>query len=554
MLCLLFVLLAVSLASGCRTASSTECEKPQFVPGHNLVGEGFDIVRMKTTGAFVVNIRDYMVGGDHGNCSICTNQLLKVEQKLPAAVVDWRVKVRCRRSVSAKVHESSSDVLKETTSSTSVSWKVGLSIPMGAGLSVGGTHSKSAKFAQSRSAQDKFSYTSHGFSCTYYTFRLHARPPLAKEFLGSIQALPAKYDSQSKAKYENFISIYGTHFLRQVDLGGRVHSTTAIRTCKVAMTGLSVRDVSNCLSVEASATIKGVTVKGQTSYCKSKSNKLQNSNSFSSSFSDRVTDVMGGDGSHGDILFAPDKQHGYTAWMNTLKTVPGVVSFRLSSLHMLVRNDSVRKASLRKAISEYIVKNAIALSCSSKCNIGHRINCACKCSGHQRIDSNCCPGQPGIATLTVKVERATGLWGDYFSKTDGYVKVFYGNQADTTPVIWNNNFPNWNRVTNFGTVELTKRLPVKFEVWDRDNRWDDDLLGQASVVPNQGNNVKKQFRLKHGTLYVSISAICAPSLSGPLCDKYAPSPGASGRLTYLEGQRATWLQEAHDAARSRSFL
>ncbi|XP_037391072.1 perforin-1-like [Pygocentrus nattereri] len=557
MFSLLLILLAVPLADGCRIAPSTECEKPQFVPGHNLVGEGFDIVRMKTSGAFVVNVRDYMTGGDHGNCTICSNRLLNLEQKLPASVLDWRVKVHCRRSISAKVYESSSSMLKETSSSSSVSLKVELGIPYVAGVAVGGTHSRSSRFAQSHSSKDKFSYTSHKFSCKYYSFRLHSRPPLTKEFLGSIKTLPAQYNSQSKARYESFISTYGTHFLRQVDLGGRVHSTTAVRTCQVSMTGLSVQDVSNCLSLEASAIIKGVKVSGQTSYCKNKGKKLQKSNSFSGSFSDRVTEVLGGDGSHGDILFAPDKQKGYTAWLKTLKTVPGVVSYRLSSLHMLVRNDTVRRTSLQKAIRAYIMKSAVSLSCSSKCKNGRRINCACKCSGHQRIDSNCCPSQPGIATLTVTVERAAGLWGDYFSKTDGYVKIFYGSQADTTRVIWNNNFPIWNHVKKFETVDLTKRMQVRFEVWDRDNRWDDDLLGKAALVPNQGNNMKKSFRLKHGTLYVSVTAVCGPHLSGPVCEKYVPSPTSEDRLTYLnalEGHRRTLIQGPYEPVRNSSFL
>lgn len=163
------LLLFLPLALCCQTAPSTECENLPFVPGHNLVGEGFDIVRMKTTGAFVVDMLKYMTGGDHGNCTYCDNKLLNKKQKLPASVVDWRIKVKCRRSLSAKVHESASSVLKDTTTSTSNSWKVGLSVPMVAGVAVGGTHSSAARFAKTHASQDKFSYTSHTFSCRYYS-------------------------------------------------------------------------------------------------------------------------------------------------------------------------------------------------------------------------------------------------------------------------------------------------------------------------------------------------------------------------------------------------
>ncbi|XP_017309882.1 perforin-1.3 [Ictalurus punctatus] len=558
MLSPVLLLISVSVSSCCRTAPVTECSQPPFVPGHNLVGEGFDIVRMKTMGAFVVNVQDYVTGGVHGNCTICKNSLLGREEKLPSAVTDWRVKVNCKRSISARVFESTSSVLQQSTSSTSVGWKVGLGLPMVAGVAVGGTHSKSSTFARSHASQDKFFYTRHQFSCHYYTLRVKAHPPLTKEFMHSVKSLPPVYNSQSESSYHHFISVYGTHYLRQVNLGGRVLSTTAVRTCQIAMKGLSVRDVSNCLSAEASAVIKGIEVKGKANYCKSKSNKLENKNGFSASFSDRVTEVWGGSGGSADLLFSPDKQHGYTAWMKTLQTVPGVVSYTLTSLHMLVMGDSARKEALRKAICQYVMKNAMSLSCSSKCKIGHRSpECACKCSGHQNIDSNCCPSHPGVATLTVKVERATGLWGDYFSKTDGYVKVFYGKRGETTPVIMNNDFPVWNYDVRFGTVNLAERQRLYLEVWDRDNKWDDNLLGKVDVIPTQGVNMKKQFRLKHGTLFVSITAVCGPNLQGAVCERYAPAPEAERLLTYpelLQNQRLAWIEENYRRGRNISMI
>ncbi|XP_051992532.1 perforin-1.3 [Xyrauchen texanus] len=527
----LLLLLFLPLALCCETAPSTECERLPFVPGHNLVGEGFDIVRMKTTGAFVVDVLNYMYGGEHGNCTKCENKLLNQQQKLPTSVVDWRIKVQCRQSISAKVHESASSVLKDTTNSASVSWKVGLSVPLVAGVAVGGTHSRSARFAKSHASQDKYSYTSHTFSCRYYSFRLHALPPLTKEFSSSIRALPVKFDSKSQAAYNHFISIYGTHFLRRVDLGGRVHSTTAVQTCKAALSGLSVQDVSNCLSAEASGVIKGVKVSAQSSYCNDKKQKLERGKSFSASFSDRETEILGGNGEQHDILFNPSNQSGYGVWLKSLKKIPGVVSYTLSSLHMLVQNDSARKIGLQAAISNYITKSAISVACPSGCKVGHRKpNCACKCGGHNNVDGNCCSTKPGVATLSVIVMSASGLWGDYFSKTDGYVKVIFKSNPHESPVIWNNNFPQWNYNVHLGDVDLMMKKPLVFEVWDRDNRWDDDLLGKGSIVPEQGNNVQKTIGLKHGSLKVSVTAKCGPSLTGSYCEKYAPTPGGDGTL------------------------
>lgn len=65
--------------------------------------------------------------------------------------------------------------------------------------------------------------------------------------------------------------------------------------------------------------------------------------------------------------------------------------------------------------------------------------------------------------------------------------------------------------------------PVTFEVWDRDSGWNDDLLGRVLLVPTSGR-VSRSFRLKHGSLRVSVSAVCAPSLQGALCEQYAASP------------------------------
>lgn len=70
--------------------------------------------------------------------------------------------------------------------------------------------------------------------------------------------------------------------------------------------------------------------------------------------------------------------------------------------------------------------------------------------------------------------------------------------------------------------------PVRFEVWDRDKLWNDNLLGKVSLVPSEARSMKKRFPLKHGSLYVSFSAVCAPSLTGALCERYSPTPQAQG--------------------------
>ncbi|XP_038565021.1 perforin-1.3 [Micropterus salmoides] len=533
----LLLLLFLPRSLGCQTASYTECQQTPFVPGHNLAGEGFNVVMMKTSGASVVDVKNFMVGGVQGNCTLCHNNLLNKTQKLPASILDWRVKVLCHRKLTRKIFESSQSVMEDTSKSLGVNWKVGLGISGLGGFAIGGSHSTTSKFAESHSRKDKFSFVTHNFECKYYTFRLHTRPPLSKEFEGSLKNLPPTYDPKNAAPFQQFISIYGTHFIRQVHLGGQVTSITAIRTCEAAMSKMDVHTVSNCLSVEAEAVIKGIKFDAALGFCRNKSSSLKTGATFSQAFSDRTTMVLGGDGNVGDILFRPNGAAGYKKWLSSLMRVPGVVSYEVSPLHLLLTNNSTLKSNLGQAISDYIRNSAKSLRCPAGCKVGHqKQDCACQCKGHRMVNSDCCPAETGVAQLNVSVVRAEGLWGDYVTKTDGYVKVFYNKQVYTTRVIWNNDFPVWNELFQFETVNIRDKKPIRFEVWDRDYGWDDDLLGKAEVAPTTYLNSMK-FPMNHGSLFIQLSVVCAPSLQGSLCDQYLATPSYKGIMGYMKEDR-----------------
>lgn len=170
------------------------------------------------------------------------------------------------------------------------------------------------------------------------SFRLQSNPPLSQDFEVSLKNLPSTYDHRNTSAFQQFISTYGTHFIHRVHLGGRVNSITAIRTCKASISKMSLSTISNCLSVEASANIKGVSVSAATGFCKKKSKGLKTGATFNQAFSDRTVEVNGGDGDVGGLMFNPNGAAAYKKWLSSLKRVPGVVSYQISPLHLLVRN------------------------------------------------------------------------------------------------------------------------------------------------------------------------------------------------------------------------
>uniref|UniRef100_A0A673KG25 MACPF domain-containing protein n=1 Tax=Sinocyclocheilus rhinocerous TaxID=307959 RepID=A0A673KG25_9TELE len=125
-----WALLLMTIAGEDGIGSLKECENVSFVPGHNLAGEGFDVVTMERKGSYVINTT-----WDLGNGT--------------SAVVDWRALPKCSMKVSSQFFESSEALVNDSSSALSVSWKVGLDVKAG-GAAVGSTHSWEANFAMKK--------------------------------------------------------------------------------------------------------------------------------------------------------------------------------------------------------------------------------------------------------------------------------------------------------------------------------------------------------------------------------------------------------------------
>ncbi|XP_034450100.1 perforin-1-like [Hippoglossus hippoglossus] len=531
-ICASFVLsLPQCTHQSCTVGKPRECEKAEFMPGTNLAGEGFDITKLQRKGAFVIDMNPWK--RKDKTCRLCSNPYLENKrQKLPLSVVDWRATHTCSSKVASKLHDSSESLVRSSSASIENNWQTNLDVDLGkisGSLMLAGAHSKLAEYSMEKTKHDKFSFTSQGISCDYYSYRVSGTPKLHKEFKIAVKQLPKAYSPESKQRFYSLIDNFGTHYITKVKLGGSVQSVTSIRQCQVSLQGLSTEEVQTCLDVEASATIYVVKTKAQSKFCKKDANKMDSKSSFSSHFSDRFTEIKGGHTTEPDLLYSADKDpSAYKEWLTTLPQNPDIVSYSLKSLHELLPINTPLQKNLRSAISHYILEKGLLRNCSERCQAGiksdSRDPCVCQCHNDPAVNRDCCPVRKGMAQVIITVQRATGLWGDHSTATDGYVKVsFDGKLVQQSLVINNNNNPHWAMVVPLGSQDLSSLPKVRFEVWDQDNKWDDDLLGACEEVLSAG--VKEDVcKLQHGWLYYKWEVKCAPSLSGNTCIEYKASP------------------------------
>ncbi|XP_018428545.1 PREDICTED: perforin-1-like [Nanorana parkeri] len=524
-----FCLTYPPLTDACRPAKRAECNKVHVVPGHNLIGQGFDIVTMKQTRAHLLDLQKS--SAKDGGCTVCLNpHMNKAWQKLPVAMMDWKTQSQCSRKISSEVSRSSTSLAEETASEVKNDWSAGLELyykGVNAKLVMAGSRSQVVEFGRKKTSTDRYTFIKHHLSCVYYSFRLSHLPLLNKDLRQALKSLPPTYDSKTRAIYRNLISIYGTHYITQADVGGQMVEVNAIKTCQASMDGISMDELKDCLHNEASVAVIGIAeASAKASACKELSEKSNKGESFHQKFNERAWEVRGGNISFKLLSFDVNNGDGasFETWMESLKTNPDIVTYSLEPIHKLVRDSGPQGENLRNAISEYIMEKALSKNCS--CPKGSQLSpdteCNCICPGGQGKNINCCPSKRGLAKVMVTVKNASGLWGDYITQTDGYVIVSVGLVSARAQTILDNDNPNWDTQLDLGVLELSSISSLKVEVWDEDYIYD-DLLGSCKKSINSGEKDEVCY-LDYGSVTFTVSAQCVPHLTGPLCRDYAPSP------------------------------
>ncbi|XP_038644743.1 perforin-1-like [Scyliorhinus canicula] len=517
--------------ASCEVGTANECKKAVPAPGSNLAGEGYNIVRLARTGAYAIDMHTWR--RRDGTCTLCRNVLMEgAVQRLPRAAVDWRVRQECRRQVRSALYESDAELAQEGTQLVDKSWSAGLDIRhshASVKATVAGSKSKMAEFARQRSSSDRYSFSSQSFRCKFYEYRLGHRPPLSLQFRQLLRTLPRQLAAPTRFFYERFLRTFGTHYIKGVQLGGHYRDVTAMRTCKVASERQTVEEVKDCLQIEAEAKVKEQEANAKYESCQEAKNKLAGKRSFHEEYKDRVTEMEGGMAVAGlDLLFS-DNPDDFSGWVESLATHPGVIYHVLEPLHLLVKRADPRHGNLRTAISQYIVRSEEGLNCTRRaCPHGARADprdpCSCRCSEDSRVDKQCCSKGKGWAKLSVVVRHGQDLWGDYSGGTDAYVKVSYDQLKASTGVVSNNNNPQWDVTLDLGDLQVEPGLSLRLEVWDRDNGYDDDLLGSCEKPPTSGRHPHVCY-FSYGSLTFDLVLVCGPHLGGATCHDYVAQQG-----------------------------
>ncbi|KAG6926580.1 perforin 1, partial [Chelydra serpentina] len=230
-------------------------------------------------------------------------------------------------------------------------------------------------------------------------FRVTYKPPLTSHFTRALRDLPEDYTHSSRLEYRQLINTYGTHYVSQLQLGGRVRDVTAVWVCEAALDGVTADEVKDCLSLEASVTIRAGKGRAQAAFsqCEEQKKKQNVKRSFHETYSERHTEVMGGH-SHADLLFSDGQDAGvFSAWMESLKASPGLVSYSLRPI--LGEAGQSQREALRQAVSAYIAERALWRNCTRSCPPGTqrsaRDPCSCVCPGDGSTNTMCCSRERG---------------------------------------------------------------------------------------------------------------------------------------------------------------
>uniref|UniRef100_A0A8C2WBN7 MACPF domain-containing protein n=1 Tax=Cyclopterus lumpus TaxID=8103 RepID=A0A8C2WBN7_CYCLU len=473
------------------TWTNDQCRQASFVPGHNLVGQGYDAVTLKRR-AHVIDVTTYL--NPSGSCNLYKNPHHgNVLQKVPVSAGEWRAFSHCNVQYDHTEHNSVrySPLVasRHEAHNNYVFLQNGLN-SLQYDLNYVGSRSDLYKFATAKYQEDYRYFSSHRVTCSHYSYRLSDNPRISHKFYKAFESLPYSYSSSTKTHYRNLINTYGTHYTRQVELGGQLNRVRAACICSSSLKGLSSKQVHSCLKLGISVGLGHTAV----AHIKTCNNILYNqdvSTTYYHGLQNHYTQVVGGNGWSGEFSLIREDSQGYINWLKTLTYHPDVVKYSLRSLHELVP-DYKRKIALKAAIQDYLSENAIRPSIQA--GYGSQI----------LIPSKCCSQKVWWGQLVVTIIRG---WG--------YAVLKYKNDVHRTHEV-SSNEPVWNSKFIVGKVETHQSLTL--QVWHKDYR-QDVLLVSCPFNVLRGSHTQKCSSLK-GNVEYKYTLTCDQYYTGDQCNQY----------------------------------
>uniref|UniRef100_A0A3B5QY38 Perforin-1-like n=1 Tax=Xiphophorus maculatus TaxID=8083 RepID=A0A3B5QY38_XIPMA len=483
-LLLLSVLLVHSSVLSCLIGTQRQCDVARFVPGHNMVGKGFDIVTLQRKRAHVIDVKTYL--NPRETCILCSNPLQNhAYQKLPSSVVDWSASSQCSADIISSYHTSSGLEIEKVLFDN---------------FDVGGTGSNAYKFASQQIEEDRYTFSTHSVTCNHYKFILSPTPPLSVEFKKQLDILPSHYNYSTENEYRKLIQTYGTHYFRLVRTLAHTHCELVTDIFLQGSILKNFKPIHSCLSMGVAVGLGKLKISHVPTSCMGVLLNQDSATNFSSGLHRYHSEVSGGDGWLGEFSISKSHSTAHMNWLKSLIQYPEVVSFSLRPLYQLVPN-KLQQAGVKTAIEQYLEDTSVKKSPQEPDCEGSTLN----------MSYNCCPMHASRGNLSVTIVRGWNLYGDVIGKTDGWVdaKMYHGSISHQTQVIESDD-PQWNAEFDLGKVDTS--LALKIEVWDEDPKYDDLLIEcMKYLIPGTQTFTCKSAL---GNVEVKYTLTCDPHLTG----------------------------------------
>jgi len=179
--------------------------------------------------------------------------------------------------------------------------------------------------------------------------------PIRHEVKQILTALGSTDFSKSPKTYFNFLERYGTHYVVSAVMGGKVHSSSNIKT-KITMSSDSIGANVTVKSVSTQDAMNAATAKFSSTLNANVDFTLQNANQDLQSTSSSSWALLGGDPSLVNLLDARTASDAILTWKSSITMNPVAVGYRLRSMATLFEDQFLRKQ-MQAAIDIYLNTN-----------------------------------------------------------------------------------------------------------------------------------------------------------------------------------------------------